>query len=43
MSPFLVFPYRLETIPVLNWAMNQHHSWKTKVLSWTDLLAYTPN
>jgi Flp pilus assembly protein TadD len=30
MSPFLVFPYRLETIPVLTWAMNQHDSWKTR-------------
>jgi hypothetical protein len=30
MSPYLVFPYRLETIPVLSWAMNQHDSWKTK-------------
>ena len=30
MSPFLVFPHRLETIPVLTWAMSQHDSWKTK-------------
>jgi len=30
MSPFLVFPFRLETIPVLTWAINQHDSWKTK-------------
>lgn len=30
MSAFLVFPFRLETIPVLNWAMDQNDSWKTK-------------
>jgi Flp pilus assembly protein TadD len=30
MSPFLVFPFRLETIPVLTWATNQDESWKTK-------------
>jgi hypothetical protein len=29
LSPFLVFPFRLETIPVLTWAMNQQESWKT--------------
>jgi len=29
MSPFLVFPYRLETIPVLGWAGDQHENWKT--------------
>jgi tetratricopeptide (TPR) repeat protein len=29
MSPFLVFPYRLETIPVLSWALDQHYNWKT--------------
>ncbi len=28
-SPWLVFPFRLETIPVLEWAEQQHHSWKT--------------
>jgi tetratricopeptide (TPR) repeat protein len=30
MSAYLVFPYRLETIPVLDWAMHQNESWKTK-------------
>lgn len=30
MSPSLVFPYRLETIPVLKWAINQHDTWKSK-------------
>jgi hypothetical protein len=30
MSPYLVFPYRLETIPVLKWAIDQNDSWKTK-------------
>jgi len=29
LSPFLVFPYRLETIPVLTWAQGQTSSWKT--------------
>lgn len=28
-SPWLVFPFRLESIPVLEWAEQQHHSWKT--------------
>jgi tetratricopeptide (TPR) repeat protein len=28
-SPFLVFPYRLETIPVLQWARTKSPSWKT--------------
>ena len=28
-SPWLVFPFRLETIPVLKWAEQQRHSWKT--------------
>lgn len=28
-SPFLVFPYRLETIPVLQWAQKISSSWKT--------------
>ncbi len=28
-SPFLVFPYRLETIPILTWAHKQVPSWKT--------------
>ena len=28
LSPHLVFPYRLETIPVLDWAMKQDDSWK---------------
>ena len=27
-SPFLVFPFRLESIPVLQWAQSQHASWK---------------
>ncbi len=30
MSPFLVFPYRLETIPVLTWAAERDPSWKSK-------------
>jgi predicted negative regulator of RcsB-dependent stress response len=30
MSPHLVFPHRLETIPVLNWAVNKNQSWKSK-------------
>jgi tetratricopeptide (TPR) repeat protein len=25
---YFVFPYRLETIPILDWAMKQHMSWK---------------
>jgi tetratricopeptide (TPR) repeat protein len=29
MSPLMVFPFRLETIPVLTWAQEQHPSWKT--------------
>lgn len=29
-SPFLVFPFRLETINVLNWALQAKDSWKTK-------------
>jgi tetratricopeptide (TPR) repeat protein len=29
MSPYLVFPFRLETIPVLTWASEQHDCWKT--------------
>jgi tetratricopeptide (TPR) repeat protein len=29
MSPLMVFPFRLETIPVLAWAREQHPSWKT--------------
>jgi len=28
-SPWLVFPFRPETKTVLNWALQQHHSWKT--------------
>jgi tetratricopeptide (TPR) repeat protein len=28
MSPRMVFPFRLETIPVLDWAREQHPSWK---------------
>ena len=28
-SPLMVFPFRLETIPVLTWAQEQHPSWKT--------------
>ena len=30
LSPFLVFPHRLETIPVLTWAVEQDQSWKSK-------------
>lgn len=30
MSPFLVFPFRQETIPVLTWALEKHDSWKTR-------------
>ncbi len=30
MSPMMVFPFRLETIPVLTWAQEQYPSWKTK-------------
>ncbi len=30
MSPFLVFPHRLETIPVLTWATERDPSWKSK-------------
>jgi tetratricopeptide (TPR) repeat protein len=30
MSPHLVFPHRLETIPVLNWAIEKNQSWKSK-------------
>jgi tetratricopeptide (TPR) repeat protein len=30
MSPFLVFPHRLETIPVLSWAAERDPSWKSK-------------
>jgi tetratricopeptide (TPR) repeat protein len=29
MSPLMVFPFRLETIPVIAWAQEQHPSWKT--------------
>ena len=29
MSPHLVFPFRLETIPVLQWAQQKNNSWKT--------------
>ncbi len=29
MSSLMVFPFRLETIPVLAWAQEQHPSWKT--------------
>lgn len=29
MSPRMVFPFRLETIPVLAWASEEHPSWKT--------------
>ena len=29
LSPQLVFPFRLETIPVLQWAQQQNTSWKT--------------
>jgi tetratricopeptide (TPR) repeat protein len=30
MPPYFVFQYRLESIPVLTWAMNKDDSWKTK-------------
>ncbi len=30
MSPHLVFPHRLETIPVLTWAIEKNQSWKSK-------------
>ena len=30
MSPYLVFPHRLETIPVLTWAAGKSQSWKSK-------------
>jgi tetratricopeptide (TPR) repeat protein len=30
LSPFLVFPHRLETIPVLTWAVEKDQSWKSK-------------
>jgi tetratricopeptide (TPR) repeat protein len=30
MSPFLVFPHRLETIPILTWAVEKDKSWKSK-------------
>ena len=30
MSPFLVFPHRLESIPVLTWAEEKDPSWKSK-------------
>ena len=30
MSPFLVFPHRLETIPVLTWAVDKSQSWKSR-------------
>ena len=29
-SPYLVFPHRLETIPVLEWVIEQNQSWKSK-------------
>ena len=29
-SPFLVFPHRQETIPVLTWAVDKNQSWKSK-------------
>ncbi len=29
MSPLMVFPFRLETIPVLTWAQEHNTSWKT--------------
>jgi tetratricopeptide (TPR) repeat protein len=36
-----VFPYRLETIPVLTWALNQNKSWKTSyylgLIYWSKL------
>jgi hypothetical protein len=30
MSPRLVFPHRLETIPILTWAIGKNQSWKSK-------------
>jgi tetratricopeptide (TPR) repeat protein len=29
-SPRLVFPFRIETIPVLEWAVKQNHIWKSR-------------
>src|SRR5699024_4306597 len=29
-SPRLVFPFRYETIPVLQWAIRKNNNWKTK-------------
>jgi len=29
-SPFLVYPFRQETVPVLRWALEQKDHWKTK-------------
>lgn len=41
LSPRLVFPFRLETIPVLTWALEQHASWKTSyylgLVYWNNL------
>jgi tetratricopeptide (TPR) repeat protein len=43
MSPLMVFPFRLETIPVLAWAQEQHTSWKTSyylgLIYWSILRA----
>ena len=41
MSPSFVFPFRLEEIPVLNWALSQSASWKTNyylgLVYWNNL------
>jgi tetratricopeptide (TPR) repeat protein len=43
LSPAFVFPYRLETIPVLTWAKQQLPSWKTSyylgLVYWNNLQA----
>jgi tetratricopeptide (TPR) repeat protein len=30
LSPYLVFPHRSESIPILSWALEQNDSWKSK-------------
>jgi len=40
-SPWLVFPFRPETMPVLEWAEQQHHSWKT--VYYTALIQWNNN
>lgn len=41
LSPKFVFPFRLETIPVLSWALHQHDLWKTRyyigLVYWNNL------